>query len=107
MGRLTGDDGRWPKGTDRRGERPTRKAQRRGRDGLGAGALEPANPRRFLQEIMPNVAYRPARATLGRMGLSVSYCAQVKRGERVPHPTGWDLLIEIQGLGRAVPRPHD
>ena len=52
----------------------------------------PVAPERFQKEVVPKLQALTARAIARATGLSVSYCAQVKRGERVPHPRWWDVM---------------
>jgi len=47
---------------------------------------------RFTAEVLPKLEAVSARALSSATGLSVSYCAEVKRGERVPHPRWWAAL---------------
>lgn len=52
----------------------------------------------FAAEIAPKLVELSARAIARATGLSVSYCAAIKRGERVPHPRWWDALEEVTRL---------
>jgi hypothetical protein len=52
----------------------------------------PVDRERFAIEIAPMLAEMSARAIARATGLSVTYCAAIKRGERVPHPRWWLLL---------------
>ena len=47
---------------------------------------------RFTAEVLPKLEAVSARGLSSATGLSVSYCAEVKRGERVPHPRWWAAL---------------
>jgi CRISPR-associated endonuclease Cas1 len=62
-------------------------------------AWKRANPKRpdpqfFLAEILPGLAGTSATALAKVTGLSVTYCADIIRGERVPHPRWWGALSE-------------
>jgi CRISPR-associated endonuclease Cas1 len=50
---------------------------------------EPVDREWFLAEVAPNLLSVSARALARATGLSVSHCAKVKKGERVPHPMWW------------------
>jgi hypothetical protein len=58
-----------------------------------------ADPEQFSSELLPHLIDVSARKLSRRTGLSAGYWAQVKRGERVPHPRWWsDLrLSETEG----------
>jgi hypothetical protein len=56
----------------------------------------PVERDRFITEIAPRIAGMSARAISRASGLSVSYCAELKRGERVPHPRWWALFERVE-----------
>lgn len=56
---------------------------------------EPVDREWFAKEIAPKLQTLSARAIARATGLSVSHCAKVKRGERVPHPRLWAALAEL------------
>jgi hypothetical protein len=53
---------------------------------------EPVDRELFAREVAPRLQSLSARALARATGLSVSYCAKVKGGERVPHPMWWAKL---------------
>lgn len=46
----------------------------------------------FASEVVPKLQDLSANALARATGLSVSHCAKVKKGERVPHPMWWEAL---------------
>jgi CRISPR-associated endonuclease Cas1 len=52
----------------------------------------PADPEAFRREILPRIAEMPIRKLAKQTGLSMRYCALIRRGERVPHPRWWATL---------------
>jgi hypothetical protein len=52
----------------------------------------PADRQRFATEVLPMLAGMSAPALARATGLSVTYCAAIRRGERVPHPRWWALF---------------
>jgi hypothetical protein len=46
----------------------------------------------FTREILPAIQNVPLRRLADATGLSLSYCALIRRGERVPHPRHWTRL---------------
>lgn len=52
----------------------------------------PVELERFAKEIAPRLEEASAGAIARLTGLSVTHCARIKRGERVPHPRWWDPL---------------
>lgn len=56
---------------------------------------EPIDGDSFTAETVGNLAPVSARAISRATGLSVSYCAAIKRGERVPHPRWWATLRHL------------
>ena len=51
----------------------------------------------FAREIAPRLRTISARSLALATGLSVSHCAKVKKGERVPHPKWWPALLQLAG----------
>jgi hypothetical protein len=49
----------------------------------------PADLELFAREILPAIRDIPLRQLTVATGLSLSYCALIRRGERVPHPRHW------------------
>jgi hypothetical protein len=49
----------------------------------------------FRRDVAPRLADLSARAIARVTGLSVSYCAKVKKGERVPHQMWWGTLSAL------------
>jgi hypothetical protein len=56
-------------------------------------------PEEFRESIYPLLADVSIRELVGRTGLSLAYCRQIKRGSVVPHPMWWEAL---QALGVAA-----
>jgi hypothetical protein len=50
------------------------------------------NPHQTSSTSSPGAAWRDAD---GATGLSVRQCAEIKSGERVPHPREWDALRSL------------
>lgn len=55
------------------------------------------DPDRFRTEILPLIRQTPIRRIAAATGLSLRYCALIRRGERVPHPRWWEYLREAGG----------
>lgn len=55
----------------------------------------PPNSDYFIAEVLPGLRSVSARAIGRATGLSVSYCAQIQRGERVPHPRWWSAMRNL------------
>lgn len=53
---------------------------------------EPVDTTTFEVEILPRLRDTSAGALSRATGLSVSYCAEIKRGKWVPHPRWWESL---------------
>jgi hypothetical protein len=53
---------------------------------------EPVDVDVFAREILPGIQGIPLRQLAEATGLSVGYCALIRRGERVPHPRHWHSL---------------
>ena len=53
------------------------------------GRTDPAD---FRAEILPSIALVPVRQLAKATGLSVGYCAYVRRGVYVPHPRWWQAF---------------
>jgi hypothetical protein len=53
---------------------------------------ERADPAVFRMEVLPAIQAVPLRELARRTGLSVPYCARIRRGEEVPHLRWWELL---------------
>jgi hypothetical protein len=54
---------------------------------------EPVDREWFVREIVPKLRGQSSRALARATGLSVSHWAKVKKGERVPHPMWWAVLM--------------
>ena len=59
---------------------------------------ERADPDEFRREVLPAIQGVPLSELSRRTGLSVAYCARIRRGEEVPHARWWT----IDGLRRAL-----
>lgn len=59
---------------------------------------EPFDHSIFEREILPGLQELSARQIAKATGLSVSHCADIKRGERIPHPRWWEKLTIIRDV---------
>jgi CRISPR-associated endonuclease Cas1 len=48
----------------------------------------------FEREILPLIREAPLSQLVSATGLSLRYCSQIRRGERVPHPRHWEAFRE-------------
>jgi len=48
----------------------------------------------FEREILPLIEHVPLSRLVKATGLSLRYCSQIRRGEKVPHPRHWRALME-------------
>lgn len=102
MRRLAATDGHPAQAVDaNERRRSTRREQRAAELAWEAEHPEPADRTMFQREVLPRLQCVSARGLSRATGLSVAYCAQVKRGERVPHPRWWATL---ESLGRVRQR---
>jgi CRISPR-associated endonuclease Cas1 len=62
----------------------------RQREAAEWSANESGDAERFAREILPAIQGIPLRRLAHATGLSLSYCALIRRGERVPHRRHWD-----------------
>jgi CRISPR-associated endonuclease Cas1 len=53
-----------------------------------------ADPDEFRRKVLPAIQGVPLRELARRTGLSVGYCARVRRGEEVPHARWWGALAK-------------
>lgn len=51
----------------------------------------------FRRDVLPGLARVSLRRLAEATGLSVGYCARIKRGEAIPHPMWWDLAAAVPG----------
>jgi CRISPR-associated endonuclease Cas1 len=51
----------------------------------------------FEREILPLIREVPLRRLVEATRLSLRYCSQIRRGEKVPHPRHWQALREASG----------
>ena len=51
-----------------------------------------ADPDTFRRGVLPGIQGVPIRELARRTGLSVAYCARIRRGEEVPHERWWEVL---------------
>lgn len=63
-------------------------------------AWEEAHPDRpdtsvFIKTVLPALSGVPIRRLAKATGLSVGYCALIRRGLRVPHPRWWELISSV------------
>jgi hypothetical protein len=54
----------------------------------------------FEREVLPLIREIPLSRLVEATGLSLRYCSQIRRGERVPHPRHWAKLREAAPPGR-------
>lgn len=73
----------------------TRKAQREAELVWAREHREAPDIEYFRKAIAPSLEGVSARAISRAIGLSVAYCASIKRGERVPHPRWWAVLASL------------
>jgi CRISPR-associated endonuclease Cas1 len=68
-------------------------SQRQAEENLwNATHRERADPDSFQRDVLPQLQGVPLRELARRTGLSVAYCARIRRGEEVPHQRWWRLL---------------
>jgi CRISPR-associated endonuclease Cas1 len=53
------------------------------------------DPAEFHRNVLPLIQEIPVRRLAALTGLSVSYCALIRRGLHTPHPRWWDVLAEM------------
>lgn len=58
---------------------------------------EPADPARYRSTILPGLRGLPLRALGSALGLSKTTCAQIRRGDKIPHPRHWEALAALSG----------
>jgi CRISPR-associated endonuclease Cas1 len=51
----------------------------------------------FEREILPLIHKVPLSALVRATGLSLRYCSQIRRGEKVPHPRHWEAFVRAAG----------
>jgi len=71
---------------------------RRHREATENKDREPAQPNQFEREILPAIQNVPLRRLAEATGLSLSYCALIRAGERVPRPRHWQALARVGAL---------
>ena len=87
---MPGHPAHTPEANERR--RQTRTEQRRAELTWERENREPPNREWFTVEVLPRLQQKSARELAELTGMSVGYCAAIRRGERVPHPRWWELL---------------
>jgi CRISPR-associated endonuclease Cas1 len=50
----------------------------------------------FARDILPEIQRIPLSRLVKATGLSLRYCSQVRRGEKVPHPRHWDAFLDAK-----------
>ncbi len=60
------------------------------------------DPARFREDIQPRLQSVPLSALVKVTGLSLRYCALIRRGERIRHPLYWDALRELVGTVNGI-----
>jgi hypothetical protein len=73
----------------------TQKERRAAEAAWDRGHPDPPEYERFRRDVATNLTGLSARAIARATGLSVSYCAAIKRGDRVPHPRWWNSLQQV------------
>ena len=88
------DDGRDPAHGGEAARRRSKTMRQRKREATewDTHVSELREPGQFAREILPGIQDIPLRRLAEATGLSVSYCALIRRGERVPHPRHWQGL---------------
>jgi len=56
---------------------------------------EAADPNLFRAQILPQLQRASIRRLAAATGLSLRYCAQIRRGERIPHARWWEALLGV------------
>lgn len=51
----------------------------------------------FRRDVLPAIQGVSLGELARRTGLSIAYCARIRRGEEVPHPRWWTILAPVQG----------
>ena len=90
---MPGHPAHTPQANERR--RQTRTEQRRAELEWERQNGEPPNRGRFVAEVVPGLQQRSARELAALTGMSVGYCAAIRRGEKVPHPRWWGAMAEV------------
>jgi hypothetical protein len=60
------------------------------------------DPAVFLRDVLPLIQAVSVRRLAAMTGLSVGYCALIRRGLRTPHPRWWEVLTEISAGDRST-----
>ena len=74
------------------GEAGRAKGRRNAAHALASAAWEAEE---FRREVLPGLQGAPLRAMMEATGLSLRYCSLVRRGEEVPHPRHWAVLVHL------------
>jgi CRISPR-associated endonuclease Cas1 len=83
-----------PVGTEARDQIGRRQRERqREENAWNAGHPERLDPATFRREVLPKLQAVALRELARRTGLSVAYCARIRRGEEVPHERWWAPLV--------------
>jgi hypothetical protein len=83
-----------PVGAEARVQISRRQRERqREENAWNASHPERADPAAFRLEVLPAIQAVPLRELARRTGLSVAYCARIRRGEEVPHQRWWGTLV--------------
>jgi hypothetical protein len=53
---------------------------------------KPVDLSAFQRDILPHIQEVPLSRLVKATGLSLRYCSQIRRGEKVPHPRHWEAL---------------
>jgi hypothetical protein len=71
----------------------TRQRERQAEENAwNAAHPERPDPDRFRREVLPLIRDVSLRELSRRTGLSVAYCARIRRGVEVPHARWWGLI---------------
>lgn len=52
----------------------------------------------FSEKIQPLLAHITLSTIQSRLGVSVYYASQIRKGQRIPHPRHWISLAELLGI---------
>lgn len=65
------------------------------REGWDAAHPGRADPALYREQILPALAQASASRIARATGLSLAYCARIKRGQAIPHARWWETLRKL------------
>jgi len=74
------------------------RVRQREENAWNAANPERSDPEVFRLDVLPALQGVPVRELARRTGLSVAYCARIRRGEEVPHARWWARLRELDSV---------